>query len=265
MREFADHRINSSDEYRLKYLHEVEQNKKLTLVNENLRKQLADMEKKFTANQQHTQNLEEKLQVETQKANGFEQKNVEVERKLVQVKEECTRQEERVEKMKKLNTEMLEEFDKAENNQIILDEKIKTLEIHVGNQADRIKQKEMVNCKLSRQVNHLKKVCQASKEKSIKDTQKIKELKIVVSKQQSTIMVYEDFKTRFQARERKILLKLEALEMHQHGKSQSRFFTSLRRPSQSQWLVKSISALFENNILSNVDAHLAVASNERLI
>ena len=86
MREFADYCINSLDKYRLKYLHEVEQNKKLTLVNEDLRKQLADMEKKFAANQQHTQNLEAKLQEETQKANGFEQKNVEVERKLVKSK-----------------------------------------------------------------------------------------------------------------------------------------------------------------------------------
>ena len=260
MREFADYRINSSEEYRLKYLHEVDQNKKLTLVNENqqktindLRKQLADTEKKFAANQQHAQVLEEKLETKTQKAKEFELKSKDSEQKILQVTEECKRQEERVEKMKILSTEMLGEFEKAANNQIILDEKIKSLEVRVEVQAGDIKQKEMVNKKLSQQVKHLMEISKAAEKKADRDSKTIQELRVTVSKQQSTIMVYEDFKTRFQDREHKILLKLEALEMHQHGKSQSKCFASFRGPSQSQWFVKSISSLFENNILSNVE------------
>ena len=265
MREFGDYRINSGEEYRSMYLHEVDQNKKLTSVNENqqstienLRKQIAEMQEKFAQNQNYTQALEEKLEVQTQKANELEGKCEEREQKIVEVTKECVKQEERVNKMKELSTEMLEELDQA-------DHKIQTLEVRVDEQADFIKQKELANKKLSRQVQHLKESCKAAEKRSSKAFEKIKELKSTVFRQQSTIKVYEDFKSRFQARENKILLKLEALEMYQNGKSQSRIFSSFRRPSQSQWLVKNISALFENNILSNVETHLAVESSERLI
>ncbi|XP_066919731.1 uncharacterized protein-like [Clytia hemisphaerica] len=266
MREFANYRINSFEEYHLKYLHEVDQNKQLTLVNEDLRKQLAEMQNKLASNQQYTQDLEKKLQAENEKANEFKQKSIEVERKIMKVNAEYKKQEHQVEKLKKLNTEMFDEFDQASNNQIILEEKIKTLELCVEDKAARIKQKDMVNNKLSREVKHFKEFRQTCNERSAKDMRKIKELRTIVSKQQNTISVYEEFMTRFQDRERKILLKLEDLEMYQLGKSQSRFFSSFRRPSHSEWLVKSISSLFTKNIFSDVETRFAAPeSNERLV
>ena len=183
MREFADYRINSSEEYRLKYLHEVDQNKKLTLVNEiqqstieDLRKQLANMEEKFAQNQKYTQVLEEKLETKTQTAKEFELKCVQSECEMVQVTKECKRQEERVEKLKKLNVDMLEEFDKAANNQVILDDKIKTLEVRVGEQSDDIKQKETANKKLTRQVKQLMDISKAAEKKADRATKTIQEL-----------------------------------------------------------------------------------------
>ncbi len=265
MRNFADYRINSSEEYRLMYLHEVDQNKKFKLVNEDqqttiedLRKQLAEMAQKLAGNQNNTEVLEEKLQKQAQKASDLEQKQVESERKIVEVTQDCKKQEERGNKVKALSAEMLDELDKA-------DRKIQSLESRVDQQADFITQKSFINKELSQQVRDLKNTCKAAEKKSVKNTKLINQLKVVVFQQQNTIKMYEDFKSRFQARESKILLKLEALEMHQHGKYQSRVFSSFRRPSQSQELVKSIGALFKNNILSGVETHLAAEANERLI
>ncbi|XP_066923202.1 myosin heavy chain, clone 203-like [Clytia hemisphaerica] len=265
MRNFADYRFNSSEEYRLMYLHEVDQNKKLKLVNEDqqttiedLRKQLAEMTEKFAKSQNNTEVLEEKLQKQTQKASNLEQKQSESERKIVEATQECQKQKERVKKVKALSTEMLDELDKA-------DRKIQSLESRVDQQADFIRKKSFINKELSQQVQLLKKTCKAAEKKSAKSTKLIHELKVTVFQQQNTIKMYEDFKSRFQARERKVLLKLENLDKHQEGKFQSRVFSSLRRWSQSQELVKSISALFESNILSGVETHLAAESNERLI
>ncbi|XP_066923218.1 myosin heavy chain, clone 203-like [Clytia hemisphaerica] len=261
MRNFADYRINSSEEYRLMYLHEVDQNKKLKLANEDqqttiedLRKQLVEMTQKFAKSQNHTEVFEEKLQKQTQKASNLEQKQVESERKIVEVTQECQKQEERVNKVKALSSEMLNELDKA-------DRKIKSLESRVDKQADFITQKSFINKELSQQALDLKKTCKAAEKKSAKTTKLIHKLKVTVFQQQNTIKMFEDFKSRFQARERKVLVKLESL--HQQGKS--RFFSSFRRLSRSQELVESISALFESNILSGVETHLAAESNERLI
>ncbi|XP_066933547.1 golgin subfamily A member 6-like protein 6 [Clytia hemisphaerica] len=263
MRNFADYRINSSEEYRLMYLHEVDQNKKLKLVNEDqettiedLRKQLTAMTAKFAQSQNNTEVLEEKLQKQTQKASYFEEKQVENEKKIAEVTKECQKQEERVIKVKALSAEMLDELDKA-------DRKIQSLESRVDKQADFITQKSFINKELSQQVKDLKKSCKVAEKKSAKDTMLIRRLKVTVFQQQNTIKMYEDFKSRFEARENKILLKLGELTLHQEGKS--RDFFSFRQESQSQWLVKSINALFESNILSRVETHLAAESNERLI
>ncbi|XP_066923216.1 myosin heavy chain, clone 203-like [Clytia hemisphaerica] len=263
MRNFADYRINSSEEYRLMYLHEVDQNKKLKLANEDqqttiedLHKQLVEMTQKFAKSQNNTEVLEEKLQKQTQKASNLEQKQVESERKIVEVTQECQKQEERVKKVKALSAEMLDELDKA-------DRKIQSLESRVDKQVDFITQRSFINKKLSQQVQDLKKTCKTAEKKSAKSTKLIHELKVTVFQQQNTIKIYEDFQSRFQARESKILFNLEALEIHQGGKS--RTFSNFRRASHSQELIKSISALFENNILSGVETHLAAESNERLI
>ncbi|XP_066923199.1 tropomyosin isoforms c/e-like [Clytia hemisphaerica] len=265
MRNFADYRINSSEEYHLMYLHEVDQNKKLKLVNEDqqttieyLRKQLAEMTQKFAKSQNNTEVLEKKLQKQTQKASNLEQKQVESERKIVEVTQECQKQEERVKKVTALSAEMLDELDKA-------DRKIQSLESRIDQQADYLTQKSFINKELSQQVQDLKKTCKTTEKKSAKTTKLINESKVTVFQQQNTIKMYEDFKSRFQVRERKILLKLKNLEKHQEGKFQSRVFSSLRRLSQSQELVKSISAMFESDILSGVETHLAAESNEHLI
>ncbi|XP_066928472.1 golgin subfamily A member 6-like protein 25 [Clytia hemisphaerica] len=265
MRNFADYRSNSSEEYRLMYLHEVDQNKKLKLVNEDqqttiedLRKQLAEMTQKFTESQNHVEVLEEKLQKQAQKASNLEQKQEESERKIVEATQECQKQEERVNKVKALSVEMLNELDQA-------DQKIQLLESRVDQQADFVKQNSFINKELSQQVQGLKKTQIAAEIKSAKTAKLIHEVNVTVFQQQNTIKMYEDFKSRFQERESKRFLKLEALEMHQHGKFQSRVFSSFHRPSQSQELVKSIRALFESNIISGIEAHLEAESNERLI
>jgi len=272
MREFADCRISREDEYRLMYEDEVEQNKKLKLVNkdqqnviEALQQRLIEMERKLAGGQTHCATMDEKVKVETQKSEQLEKKCNKKEVEIIRVSRECKYQEQQAEKLSKLSIALLQKLESVTDNQLILSDKIDTLEQRVERQKTVIKEKESANKKLSNQIIDLVKICRTAEEKLDLDDKTIQDLKITISQQDSSIKLYEAFERRFKTRENEILLKLEQLEIYTNAKSRNRCFAGFRRrPTQAQCLVESVCTLFLGNLSSGVQQRSS-DFNERLI
>jgi len=272
MRELADCRINREDEYRLLYEHEVEQNKKFKLVNkdqqnviEALQQRLIEMERKLAGGQTHCATMDEKVKVETQKSEQLEKKCNKKEVEIIRVSRECKYQEQQAEKLSKLSIALLQKLESVTDNQLILSDKIDTLEQRVERQKTVIKENETANKRLSNQIIDLVKICKTAEEKSDLDDKTIQDLKITISQQDSCIELYEAFERRFKTRENEILLKLEQLEIYTNAKSRNRCFAGFRRrPTQAQCLVQSVCTLFLGNLSSGVQQRSS-DFNERLI
>ena len=279
MSEFGDSIVNSTDEYRLKYQHEVAENKKLEFENQNqqstiekLQQQLAAMEKQLNEKQSQVleeklQNkvLEKKLQTQTQTSNNLKQECEEKDKEIARVNRECAVHKERAGKMTVMFGKLLGEVEKTNKVQVIHAHKIESLERRLQDQDVDLKQKQVVNEMLSKQVTDLVDMCEEAGAKLDEDARKINDLEKIVGEQKKTIKLYDQFEARFQDRERKIMLKLENLEMYQQAKAENRCFAGFRRPSQGQWLVKSLSLLFVKNLASGVKQQETSDFTERLV